>query len=140
MSGGPTPDARDRVLRLRRLETVLGNLLRWGVTVSVVFLVAGIALMLARHPDYLTDPEAHAHLTRPPAAFPHTLRDVGRELAQFHGRAVMMAGLLFLILTPVARVAASVVAFVLERNWRFVVITGFVLLVLGVSFVLGRVE
>lgn len=139
MSGPPAPDARGRVPMLRRTETVLGNLLRCGVIVSVAFLVAGIVLTLARHPDYLADPEALAHLTRPGAAFPHTLRDVGRELLQFHGRAVMMAGLLFLILTPVARVAASIVAFALERSWRFVVITGFVFLVLVVSFFLGRV-
>lgn len=140
MSGDPAADERDRVLRLRRLETVLGNLLRCGVTVSVVFLGAGIVLTLVRHPNYLTDPDALAHLTRPGAVFPHTLRDVGRELLELRGRAVMTAGLLLLILTPVSRVLASIVAFALERNWRFVVITGFVFVVLVVSFFLGRVE
>jgi uncharacterized membrane protein len=132
----PEPDGSDRLLW--RTETVIGNLLRTGVIVSVVFLSAGILLTMARNSNTLLSPEALAPLTHPGAAFPHTLRDVGRELLQLRGRAVMTAGLLFLILTPVARVAASIVAFLLERCWRFVAITAFVLIVLVASFFLGK--
>ncbi|MGE5188474.1 MAG: DUF1634 domain-containing protein [Gemmatimonadota bacterium] len=120
------------------METFLGNLLRVGVAVSVAFLVAGIAVTLSRHPDYLADRESLARLTRLGADFPKTLPDIGRELLELRGRAVMTAGLLFLILTPVARVAASVVGFTVERNWRFVAITSFVLLVVVTSFLLGK--
>ena len=139
MSGnpGPEPDGRDRLLL--RTEAVIANLLRTGVIVSAVFLGAGILLTLARNSNYLSSPEGLAPLTHPGAAFPHTMRDVGRELLQLRGRAVMTAGLLFLILTPVARVAASIVAFLLERCWRFVAITVFVLIVLATSFFLGKV-
>lgn len=135
------PSSRDphRTPAPRSLETILGNLLRFGVAISLACLAAGVALMLARHPDYVRNPGALGHLTGPAAAFPFSLRDVAHGLMQLQGRAVMMAGLLLLILTPVLRVATSIVAFALERNWRFAAITTFVLLVLVVSFFLGRV-
>jgi uncharacterized membrane protein len=133
-------DADGQVRDLRRIEVVLGNLLRYGVVLSVVLLTGGVIVSLLRHPDYLTDPGDLARLTRPGAAFPHTLRDVGAELAQVRGRAIMTVGLLLLIGTPVARVVASIVAFALERDWRFVALTTFVLVVLLVSFWIGKVE
>jgi uncharacterized membrane protein len=49
-------------------------------------------------------------------------------------------GLLLLIATPVMRVAVSVLIFVHQRDWTFVVITSVVLVLLVLSFVLGRVE
>jgi len=48
-----------------------------------------------------------------------------------------MLGLLLLIATPVLRVMVSVVAFALERDRRFVLITGAVLCVLIGSFAIG---
>jgi uncharacterized membrane protein len=38
------------------------------------------------------------------------------------------------------RVAVSIVAFIVERDWTFVLITSFVLAMLILSFYLGRVE
>lgn len=138
MSGAPTPPVPGRTPSLERMETFLGNLLRAGVVVSVAFLAGGIALTLWRHPDYLADGEALSRLTRLGADFPRTLSDIGRELLQLRGRAVMMTGLLILILTPMARVAASIVGFAVGRSARFVAITTFVFLVILVSFVLGK--
>ena len=50
-------------------------------------------------------------------------------------RALLTAGLLVLLLTPVARVAVSVVGYVSERDWWFVLYTGIVLALLIASFV-----
>lgn len=136
----PTAAERDaETSKLRRVESALGNLLRGGVFVSVLFLAGGMALSAARHTDSIRDPKALEHLTHPDGSSPHSLREVGGELAQGRGRAITMLGLILLILTPIARVAASVAAFALERDWRFVGITAFVLIVLGVSFWVGRV-
>ena len=49
-----------------------------------------------------------------------------------------MAGLILLIATPVARVAVSVLVFVVERDGAFVLITLFVLILLLLSFLLGK--
>lgn len=48
---------------------------------------------------------------------------------------VLTAGLLVLLLTPVARVVVSVVGYVRDRDWPFVLYTGIVLVLLIGSFV-----
>ena len=56
------------------------------------------------------------------------------------GEAVVAIGLLLMILTPVARVAVSVLAFLYQRDRVFTFITLAVLIILLMSFVIGRVE
>jgi uncharacterized membrane protein len=51
---------------------------------------------------------------------------------------VVTAGLLLLILTPILRVAVSIVAFIIEKDRIFVFITATVLAVLLLSFLLGK--
>jgi uncharacterized membrane protein len=48
-------------------------------------------------------------------------------------------GLIVLLATPVARVAASAVSYVIQRDWLFAVLTMIVLLELGASVVAGLV-
>lgn len=48
---------------------------------------------------------------------------------------LLTAGLLVLLLTPVARVTVSVVGYVAERDWWFVLYTSIVLALLIASFV-----
>ncbi|MGH2509954.1 MAG: DUF1634 domain-containing protein [Ktedonobacteraceae bacterium] len=47
-------------------------------------------------------------------------------------------GLLLLLATPVIRVAASIVAFGLEHDRRYVIITTIVLAILCLSFLIGK--
>jgi uncharacterized membrane protein len=67
-----------------------------------------------------------------------SLAAVWQGLQMGNPLAVIMAGLLVLLATPVLRVAVSVVAFALEGDLRYVTITFLVLLVLLASFVLGK--
>jgi uncharacterized membrane protein len=122
------------------VEVVISRLLQVGVVTSMLLVAGGTVVSFAHHPDYLTDPPALARLTRPGAAFPHTLADVARGVRAGRGRAMVTVGLLLLIATPVVRVAVSVVAFALERDARYVVITTVVLGLLFLSFFLGTVE
>jgi uncharacterized membrane protein len=52
--------------------------------------------------------------------------------------AIIALGLLILIAIPVMRVAVLVVTFIVERDWLYVAITAFVLLVLLTSFAIGE--
>lgn len=129
--------ARDEARALERTERLAAMLLRLGVLASIAVVGAGLVLSLVRHPEYLSDPTVLGRLTAPGAAFPHALNDVAGELGEGRGRAVVAAGLILLIATPVVRVAASVIAFLSQRDWAFAAITLAVLAVLVLSFALG---
>jgi uncharacterized membrane protein len=130
--------------RLARMESVLAKVLRVGVVVSAAVIAAGVILLVVtRHTGYapivphdLHDLLAY-HAGRGPGYFPTTLAAVGRGVVAARPFALIAAGLLLLIATPVVRVALSVVFFAAQRDWRYVAITLFVLAVLAGSFVVG---
>jgi uncharacterized membrane protein len=121
----------------RRMELVISYLLRGGVIVSVALIVFGVVVMFVRHPEYLTSKTELDRLVSAGAAFPHTLTDVATSLREFHGRGIVTLGLLVLIATPVLRVAASVVLFVIQKDWTYTLITAVVLTLLLLSLALG---
>ncbi len=143
---GPHADAPPAAARagdLERVETVLGGVLRWGVVASAALIGIGLTMWVARHPGAMTDATALPLLV--PAkggdgAFPTTPGELWTGLVRLEGLAVATLGLVVLVLTPVVRVGASVVAFAVERDRWFTLITLGVLAVLIVSFVLGKVE
>ena len=118
----------------QRVEKILGNLLRAGVLLAAGVVFVGGVIFLLRHgaeiPHYA-----------PFVGEPVQLRTVSGILAgvlTLHGRNMIQLGLLLLISTPVARVAFSVVAFALERDWMYVGITSVVLGVLLFSLLGGH--
>ena len=122
-----------------RFELVISEILRLGVTLSLVTILIGLGLMFAHHPDYLRSSADLARLTSPGAALPHSLRDVIEGVRIWRGQAVVALGLTMLILTPILRVAVSIIAFAIERDRVFIAVTSAVLAVLLLSFMLGKV-
>lgn len=61
---------------------------------------------------------------------PHALGELALGLVHFRAEAIVMAGPLLLIATPVMRVAASIVVFLVEGDWVFARVTAFVLAML----------
>jgi uncharacterized membrane protein len=109
-----------------RIETIIGNLLRVGVALAALFVAGGGVW-------YLAD-RGGAELS-----YSHFAESGGiRALLTLPGPEVLiMAGLLVLIATPVARVMFSMAAFALERDWEYVALTAVVLGVLTYSIVVG---
>jgi uncharacterized membrane protein len=70
--------------------------------------------------------------------FSNSLSSVFYGVVALKPYAIITLGLLILIAIPVMRVAVSVVAFIVERDWLYVAITAFVLLVLLMSFAIGE--
>lgn len=124
--------------RVRRAELIISGVLRIGVTASVLLIVAGTVLTFVHHREYVSSPAELARLTRPGSAVPQTLPAVLSGAGRLRGQSIVAAGLLLLILTPVARVATSILAFIAQRDRRYVLITSAVLLLLLLSFGLGR--
>jgi len=125
-----------------RVELFIAQLLRWGVVISFVIVATGIGAVVVtgqtgyhqiRHDDVASVVQ---YRIRPD--FPNSLGAVLSGLIALRPYAIIALGLLVLIAIPVARVAVSVVAFALERDWLYVVITAFVLAMLLLSFAIGE--
>ena len=59
--------------------------------------------------------------------------------ASLRGDAVIQLGILLLIAVPIVRVAVSLVAFLLQRDWLYCVVTFLVLAILLFSLLGGRI-
>jgi uncharacterized membrane protein len=122
---------------VRKVELLISHLLRIGVVSSLTVVVIGLIVCFVHHPDYLRSDQMQQAIS-PAHATWHSLRGLFDGLLHLRGEAIIMTGLLLLIATPVMRVAVSIVAFIVERDSIFVAVTSFVLLMLILSFALGK--
>lgn len=118
------------------IERMVSVLLRAGVVISGVVVFSGGIYFLARHGHELADHHTfHGE--------PSVDRIVGQIIAgaiAVRARSIIQLGLLILIATPIARVAFSLVAFALERDRTYVVITAIVLTILLYSLISGALQ
>jgi len=113
----------------RKVEEIIGDLLRFGILLAgAVVLIGGILYVMryGRVPVHYGAFDANRGELR--SLFP-----VIKGALHFDSRAVIQLGVLLLIATPVARVLFSIVAFGMERDWTYVWITVIVLAILMVS-------
>lgn len=114
-----------------RLEQFVGNLLRAGVLIAALLVIAGAI------PNMIQGCTAPPHY-RVFAGEPADLRSVTGivgEAALLNSRGIMQLGLLLLIATPIARVLVSLVVFALQRDRLYVMVTAIVLGVLLYSLI-----
>ena len=120
------------------VEIWVSHLLRAGVVISLIVILAGTFLTFWHHRQYVTSPDSIRELTGAGCEFPHDLRSVAASTMAGQGRGLVVAGLLVLICTPVLRVALTLVVFLVEKDRAYVVLSAIVLALLTVSFLLGR--
>ncbi len=115
----------------KNMEMLMGNLLRYGVLISAVFVFIGSVIYLAQHgfekPHYnnfLGEPQRFIHL-----------KDIIENALKGHAKSIIQFGLILLIATPIARIVFSIVGFLLERDYLYVVITAIVLMIIIISLV-----
>jgi uncharacterized membrane protein len=106
-----------------RLERIISIVLRTGVLLSAVVVLLGGACYLVRHGNELAD----YHVFQGAPEEYRGVRAVVHAMGPSNCRAIIQFGLLLLILTPIARVAFSLLGFTLERDRTYVVITSIVL-------------
>jgi uncharacterized membrane protein len=111
------------------IELRMGRLLQRGVTLAAAVMIVGGTIYLARHggeiPDY-----KNFHGVLPEFK---TVTGILRGAVALQGRAIIQLGVLLMIATPVFRVVFALVAFALERDWLYTVVSGIVLALLGYS-------
>jgi uncharacterized membrane protein len=110
----------------RRLEIVISVLLRTGVAISAAVVLLGGVCFLSQHgreqPEY--------HVFHAADASYRSISSLLQAAGPSDCRAVIQLGLLLLILTPIARVAFSLIGFAMERDRTYVVLTSVVLAIL----------
>jgi uncharacterized membrane protein len=108
------------------VDNVISILLRTGVVVSAIIVLAGGVMYLIQyrhiHPAYQV-------FRGEPTTLRHFV-DILQGVTTFHSRSWMQLGLLVLVATPVARVAFSIFAFFKERDYTYMVLTLVVLTIL----------
>ena len=117
-----------------RMEHIMGTLLRFGVVLASTVVLAGLAFFLQDHAHRIVD-------YRDFVAHPFSLRDRRQLLFGIsHGDAatIIEVGIFLLIATPVARVVFAVVAFALERDRLYTIVSLGVLAVLVYSLIFGK--
>lgn len=109
-----------------RLETLLGNVLRWGVVTAAAVVLVGAVVFLVRHGA--AAPAYHSFRGEPSDL--RTIAGIWGDVVRGSGRGLIQLGLLLLIATPVTRVVLSLAVFAAQRDARYVLITLVVLAVL----------
>ncbi|QGP91062.1 hypothetical protein MGLY_03860 [Neomoorella glycerini] len=111
------------------VEDIISQSLRWGVVISAIIIAAGLVFYL------LTGDSGY-----PAGFFPTSIPQVFKDVVHFKSFAIIDLGLLLLIATPIFRVAASIIAFIFDRDRPYVVITTYVLAMLILSLLLRKAE
>jgi uncharacterized membrane protein len=103
----------------RTVEEIIGELLRIGVLFAGAIVLAGGILYVIQYGRTLA---RYAAFDGNRAEL-HSILPVIKGALGFDSRALIQLGVLLLIATPIARVAFSIVAFGMERDWTYVWIT-----------------
>ncbi len=110
----------------KEIGVIIGYLLRTGVLIAALIVFAGGIAYLARYgsavPNYKVFRGEPADL--------RSVAGIVRDAATRSSKGVIGLGLLLLIATPVARVAFSILAFAIQRDRLYILVTIFVLAVL----------
>jgi uncharacterized membrane protein len=123
--------------RSKPIETMISTILRAGVALSITTILIGLTITFVHHPDYFSSRPALGTLIDARANYTASVASVLKGVREGRGQSIVMLGVLVLIATPVARVAASVALFAAEHDRVYVAITAVVLLLLILSFVIG---
>jgi uncharacterized membrane protein len=118
----------------KRIETLVGTMLRTGVMIAATVVLAGGVLFLVQN----RGPRTNFHRFHGEPAHLMRLSGIVHGVATGDARSIIMLGLLLLIATPVARVGMCVAGFVFERDRLYVAISGLVMAILLYSLLFHR--
>lgn len=105
------------------MQAVIGWVLRLGVIVSMLVVVVGGVIYLYRHGGETVNYRQFSGVP----AFVHSFHGIIGGILSGRGRAIIQAGIILLIATPVMRIVFSAIGFILEKDYLY---TGITLLVL----------
>ena len=108
---------------MMEMNDVIAYVLRIGVVISVILILVGaVLLFLQGGSNGFTIGELASTGSKINSSL-FSFSDIVNGLLSYQGLDFMLIGIIVLIITPIARVIASVLSFMYERNWLYVVIT-----------------
>src|SRR5580693_1055942 len=129
-----TPSRGHGAFKDADMQAIIGWILRIGVILSMGIVVIGGVLFVYRHgqsvPDY--------HVFKRIPYFIHNTEGIARGVFNLKGQAIIQAGIVLLIATPIIRVAFSAIGFIIEKDYLYTFITLLVLLIIVISMLTGR--
>jgi uncharacterized membrane protein len=118
----------------RDIQSLIGWVLRAGVFISMSVVFIGGVLYIYRHSGELTDYRTFKGIP----AFVRDTQGIIHGILTGRGRAIIQAGIILLIATPVIRVIFSAIGFVIEKDWLYTGITIVVLFIIFISMLSGH--
>jgi uncharacterized membrane protein len=116
---------RHHKMQDRDIEKIMGSLLRYGVLTSLFVVLIGAAFYLFQHG---TEAPSYKKFLGEPKRLSE-VKQVWNSAWRGRGRSIIQLGLFILIATPIARIVFSIIGYILERDYLYIIIT---LVVLGV--------
>ncbi|WP_246522252.1 DUF1634 domain-containing protein [Flavobacterium branchiicola] len=115
-------------------QTIVGNLLRYGVWISLSVAFIGGIVYLMHHGNDIEDYSVFKENDR---NIFEVIGDIYKGVIRGNGEFLIFFGIILLFLTPVFRVILSLFSFILEKDYLYVVITLIVILIIITSISFG---
>lgn len=115
-------------------QQLIGNLLRYGVWISLSIAFLGGIVYLSNHG---TETVNYSQFIENDRSIFQVVTSVFEGVVAWQGESLIFLGIILLFLTPVLRVVLSLFSFLLEKDYLYVVITLIVIVIIGISVFLG---
>ena len=119
----------------KEMQSIIGWILRGGVVLSMLIVFVGGVIYLYRHEHLLPDYSTFKGIP----GFVSTPGGIIDGILHFRGQAIIQAGIILLIATPVIRVIFSAIGFLLEKDYLYTGITCIVLCIIIISMLSGQI-
>ncbi|MGB9679984.1 MAG: DUF1634 domain-containing protein [Thermoanaerobacteraceae bacterium] len=114
---------------IKEMDVIISKALNIGVITSALIIFIGFMFLI------ITNKSGY-----PKGTYPISPIEIFKGAFMLKPYAIILAGLLLLIITPVFRVAVSIITYFREKDYMYTIITIIVFIILMISFFLGKVE
>ena len=118
----------------RDFQLIIGNLLRYGVWISLSVAFMGRIIYLLNHGNEL---ENYSVFHENDTNIFKVIINIYSGVVQRQGESIILLGIILLFITPILRLLISLIVFYFEKDYLYVSITTIVILIIGTSIFFG---
>lgn len=121
-------------LKDRDIQFIIGSLLRYGVWIALSVAALGGIIYLFRHGQERIH---YGTFVEKDLTIFHLLEQTFQGISRGSGQSIILLGVFLLFLTPILRILFSLVAFFIEKDYLYVIITLLVISIICFSVFFG---